>query len=340
MRTRPVVAAITAVVVLAAVGLLAFWYAFNEHLPLALRPPPAPGCTIDPGTTKSTKSPSASTENDPMAVSRVDISNEQMANASTISAVGLRRGVPAQAIVVALATAWQESKMENLDGGDRDSVGLFQQRPSQGWGNRDQLLDQRYAANAFYAALVKVPGWQKMRVTDAAQAVQRSADSEAYQQWAARSQLMAGALTGEVPAALGCVVAEPDGPRATASRSAVAAKLTAELKLDWGTVSTATVNGGPATIAVNVGNAKAGWQYAHWLVSNAERLAVRGVSFSGMQWHDQATDWQTAATTSATATKGGPASHGTGGTGGGSGDAGGTGGAGGSATGQVLVELY
>ena len=109
----------------------------------------------------------------------------RMANAATIAAVGLIRGVPRRALVVALATALQESKLDNLTGGDRDSVGLFQQRPSQGWGTVEQIADPRYAANAFYTALLKVHGWQNMRVTDAAQAVQRSAYPEAYQQWAA-----------------------------------------------------------------------------------------------------------------------------------------------------------
>src|SRR3712207_121965 len=118
----------------------------------------------------------------------------QMANAATISAVGVRRKMPERAVVVALATALQESKLENLDTGDRDSVGLFQQRPSQGWGSEEQIQDPRYAAEKFYAALKKVKGWKKMRVTDAAQKVQRSAYPNAYEKWADESEVLARAL--------------------------------------------------------------------------------------------------------------------------------------------------
>ena len=127
-----------------------------------------------------------------------------MANAATIAAVGLRRKLPDQAVVVALATALQESKLENLDGGDRDSVGLFQQRPSQGWGAPDQLQDPRYASTKFYNALLKIKNWQELRVTEAAQRVQRSAFPEAYDKWAdealvlARGAVRAGDQCGQL----------------------------------------------------------------------------------------------------------------------------------------------
>jgi hypothetical protein len=82
--------------------------------------------------------------------------------------------------VIAVATAMQESGLRNLRGGDRDSIGLFQQRPSQGWGTRKQLADPAYQTRKFYDKLVKIDGWQKMRLTEAAQAVQISAFPEAY----------------------------------------------------------------------------------------------------------------------------------------------------------------
>src|SRR6188768_4086943 len=113
-----------------------------------------------------------------------------MANAATIAAVGLTKKVPDRAIVVALATSLQESKLENLSGGDRDSIGLFQQRPSQGWGKPEQISDPRYAATKFYNALLKVKNWQGMRVTEAAQRVQRSAFPEAYEKWADDAQVL------------------------------------------------------------------------------------------------------------------------------------------------------
>ena len=127
----------------------------------------------------------------------VKLNADQMANAATIAAVGLTRGLPDRAVVVALATAMQESELTNLAGGDRDSVGLFQQRPSQGWGTVEQIRDPRYAASAFYNQLVKVRGWEEMRVTEAAQLVQRSAFPEAYQAWADEAQVLGDALVGD-----------------------------------------------------------------------------------------------------------------------------------------------
>ncbi|SNS52784.1 hypothetical protein SAMN04488107_2877 [Geodermatophilus saharensis] len=112
----------------------------------------------------------------------VTLSAEQWANARTIADVARERGLPERATVIALATAMQESTLRNLDHGDRDSLGLFQQRPSQGWGTPAQVQDPVYAAGEFYDGLVQVPGWETMRLTDAAQWVQRSGFPEAYQQ--------------------------------------------------------------------------------------------------------------------------------------------------------------
>ncbi|WP_066520554.1 LysM peptidoglycan-binding domain-containing protein [Curtobacterium ammoniigenes] len=127
-------------------------------------------------------------------VDRYALTAEQRANAAIIVSVGRQLGVPPQGIVVALAAAMQESGLRNLAGGDRDSVGLFQQRPSQGWGTPVQLQNQRYAATLFFGGpnnpnagttrgLLDVPGWQSMTVTQAAQAVQVSAYPNAYGQW-------------------------------------------------------------------------------------------------------------------------------------------------------------
>ncbi|WP_319461457.1 C40 family peptidase [Micromonospora sp. RTP1Z1] len=110
-------------------------------------------------------------------------SSEQTANAAIIVTVGAQRQVPPRGWVIALATAMQESSLVNLPGGDRDSIGLFQQRPSQGWGTPAQLQGPRDAAGRFYDALLAVDGWQAMPLTDAAQAVQRSAFPGAYARW-------------------------------------------------------------------------------------------------------------------------------------------------------------
>jgi cell wall-associated NlpC family hydrolase len=110
---------------------------------------------------------------------------EQVANGAVIVEVGRRMRVPAWGQVIAVATAMQESSLRNLAGGDRDSVGLFQQRPSQGWGTPAQLSDPAYAAGRFYQALLAVAGWQQMPLSEAAQRVQHSAFPFAYQRWTA-----------------------------------------------------------------------------------------------------------------------------------------------------------
>ena len=122
---------------------------------------------------------------------------DQAANAATIAGVGLRQRMSQRAVTIALATAMQESGLKNLDHGDRDSLGLFQQRPSQGWGTPEQVQDPAYAAGQFYDRLVRVPGWDTMRLTDAAQIVQRSGFPEAYQRWDGFAQSLTVALRSD-----------------------------------------------------------------------------------------------------------------------------------------------
>ncbi|GIL25493.1 M23 family metallopeptidase [Actinocatenispora comari] len=119
----------------------------------------------------------------------------QTANAATIIGVGQQLHVPQRGWVIAVATAIQESSLHNLVGGDRDSVGLFQQRPSQGWGTPTQLHTPTYAATAFYRALQRVPGWQHLSLTAAAQAVQNSAFPDAYAQWASDATRLVATIT-------------------------------------------------------------------------------------------------------------------------------------------------
>lgn len=109
-----------------------------------------------------------------------DYTPEQVSNAATILKVGKQLGVPSEGWVIAIAAAIQESGLRNLRYGDRDSLGLFQQRPSQGWGTRAQITNPAYAATQFYRHLLDLPGWQRMSLTRAAQAVQRSAFPLAY----------------------------------------------------------------------------------------------------------------------------------------------------------------
>ncbi|MFE4357880.1 MULTISPECIES: C40 family peptidase [Streptomycetaceae] len=109
--------------------------------------------------------------------------DEQIPNAKTIQATGVALHIPIRGQVVALATAMQESELRNIRYGDRDSLGLFQQRPSQGWGTPEQIMQPVYASTKFYAALQEVNGWESMTVTQAAQAVQRSGFPNAYAKW-------------------------------------------------------------------------------------------------------------------------------------------------------------
>ncbi|WP_291383190.1 hypothetical protein [Demequina sp.] len=135
------------------------------------------------------------------AVTHGDVSHsltaEQANNAALIAAVGAREGFGVAGITVALATAIQESSLRNLNHGDRDSVGLFQQRPSQGWGSVAQIVDPYYSTETFYAALLKVDGWEGMAVTDAAQAVQKSGFPLAYADHESEARAWALAFTGD-----------------------------------------------------------------------------------------------------------------------------------------------
>ena len=127
-----------------------------------------------------------------------NLSSAQLANAGIIAEVGVGMGVPMPGETIAIATALQESDLENLDYGDRDSLGLFQQRPSQGWGTPAEIMTPSYAARQFYTQLLQVPGWRSMSTTAAAQAVQRSAFPDAYEKWSSEAAALAAEFTGNV----------------------------------------------------------------------------------------------------------------------------------------------
>lgn len=121
---------------------------------------------------------------------------EQANNIALIVAGSIRQGLPARAASIAVATAIQESSLRNIDYGDRDSVGLFQQRPSQGWGSVEQIMDPYYSTDRFYEALRQISNWPDLEITVAAQAVQRSAFPDAYADHEEEGRLWASALTG------------------------------------------------------------------------------------------------------------------------------------------------
>lgn len=136
-----------------------------------------------------------------------ELSDEQVRNAAIIVRVGQELKVPPRGWVIAVATAMQESSLHNLPNlgarNDHDSLGLFQQRPSTGWGTPEQIMDPQYATRKFYEKLVQVPGWQQLSLTRAAQKVQRSAYPNAYAKHEALASTVVNSLTGGAARAVG-----------------------------------------------------------------------------------------------------------------------------------------
>ncbi|WP_139984251.1 hypothetical protein [Nocardioides litoris] len=237
----------------------------------------------------------------------VTVSLEQAENAALISAVAVQRGLPARAASIALATAYQESDLRNIEHGDRDSLGLFQQRPSQGWGEPDQVLDPTYATNAFYDALVDVDGYRDLEITVAAQAVQRSGFPDAYADHEDDARVLASALTGQSRAAFACDLSRsPDEASPALTRSGLTERADAVRRdvrevfgdvpfggFAPGGVSTGHIEGsahyeGRAVDVffrpVNDANKTRGWAVAQYLVAHADRLDVRTVIFDDRIW--------------------------------------------------------
>lgn len=205
--------------------------------------------------------------------SSVDFDPEQMSNAATITALALRRGLPARAATIALATAIQESKLRNIRYGDRDSVGLFQQRPSQGWGTVEQILDPEYSTDKFYDALVKVDGWETGTITVVAQEVQRSAYPEAYADHEQEGRILASALAGHSPRGLGCRLDD-------AEREADVAMVGRLLDTEYGLKAAA----GKGTLTVSAPSDQIAASVASWSVAKAVDTGITGVTVGDRRW--------------------------------------------------------
>jgi hypothetical protein len=237
----------------------------------------------------------------------VTIDVEQAENAALITAVAMDRGMPARAATIALATAYQESKLYNLESGDRDSLGIFQQRPSQGWGSREEILDPYYAANAFYDELAKLDGYEQMRVTVAAQRVQRSGFPEAYADHEADARVLASALTGNSPHAFSCRLGGTVGATTTRLRESGLTKRADVVRREVDEVFDSPPLGGFAPGGVQTGHMEGsahydgravdifvrpisrankirGWAIAQYLVAQADRLDIKTVIFDGRIW--------------------------------------------------------
>lgn len=196
----------------------------------------------------------------------------QARNATTIAAAGKRLGMPDHAVSIALATAYLESNLHNISYGDRDSLGLFQQRPSQGWGTPTEIMNPNYAATAFYRHLARVPGWEVIPVTEAAQKVQRSALPGGYAQFEPAARAIAEALTGEVAAGFTCRTSFPPGPPAVGLQQAMASEV------------------GLSSLSVPLA-APRGWTVSAWLVGHAAEFKVASVSFGGQVWTASTGAW-------------------------------------------------
>lgn len=248
-RTRLVITSVVALalVVGAAFGVRALWSAATSHFT-------ADSCTI--GT--------------------YDLEPGQASVAATMvgAVTKYRVKLPERATVLVLGAALQESKLTNIPpgGGDRDSVGVLQQRPSQGWGGGKAAVLTKVgeATKEFIDALIKIPNWETLPLAEAVQAVQISADGSAYAQHETEAKVLADALQGTKPAGISCSFAKP-------TKVATPAQTAAQVREDLG-ISNPTVAGQ----TVRVPGAR--WQTVAWFIANADRLGIEQVAYKGKVW--------------------------------------------------------
>jgi hypothetical protein len=248
-----------------------------------------------------------------------DLDSEQARNAGVIVTVGQAAAVPAFGLQIALATAMQESSLRNLPYGDRDSLGLFQQRPSAGWGSAAQVQDPVYAAQAFFggptgpnsgqpAGLLDIDGWQDMHLTVAAQAVQRSAFPHAYARWESAAAAWLGGLLGAdggVCTPGGGQVCPPSGLAAEAGLTSDALRVLRCIASQFPQITTfhgvgdrPNASDHPSGRAVDAmipdwatssGNAL-GWDIAEWVRANQVCLGVTYAVWDATIWSSDRAD--------------------------------------------------
>ncbi|GAA2744763.1 hypothetical protein GCM10009868_23650 [Terrabacter aerolatus] len=242
---------LTALLVVAVIG-TAGWFGARFLIQSVINPQ----CTIQAAGTTETFDP------------------DQTANAALISALSIKRGLPPRAATIALTTAFQESKIRNLRYGDRDSLGLFQQRPSQGWGTAEQILDPVHATNAFYDALVKYRGYETADITTIAQQVQKSGFPEAYRDHEGQGRVLASTLTGHSPAGLTCRL---DAVKTSVSPQRVASDLAEQM----GVVS---ARPGSGLLTVTARDTTTAWAVAQWAVARADLYGASKVTIGDRAW--------------------------------------------------------
>lgn len=214
----------------------------------------------------------------------VPLDVDQAHHASIIAGLSMRRGLVPRAATIGIATAYQESGIHNLDYGDRDSLGLFQQRPSQGWGTAEQVMDPYHATNKFFDALIKVPDWDSGDVNDVAQAVQRSGHPQGYRRHVENARRIASSLTGETPASFTCRISSP--PPANPDAFKEFAKRTLP--------KSAKITSDSNSVTIEAASQRDAWGAAHIAVANTGWFGVNRVTVAGMSWTASRTsmaDW-------------------------------------------------
>jgi hypothetical protein len=250
---RAVGCLVLAVVLVIGLGVGAFWWLRSRGLT-----PPVPGQQRCVATANGNS---------------VTLDLEQAHYASIVVGMSVKRGLPPRAASIALATVYQETGIRNLDYGDLDSVGLFQQRPSQGWGSRKQLLDPYYATDKFYDALVKIDGWEKADITTVAQKIQNSSYPDAYRDHEADARILASALTGRSAAGFTCLERE--------GRSGKPSALVSSIEKTFGAVSDKTND---KVVSIDARSETLAWAYASHALANADGYGVVAVKVGGRQW--------------------------------------------------------
>ena len=265
---RTTAVAIALALLLAAAG----FGAYRALRSVTAAPPPAPGCQAGTGT------------------QAVSLDPGQAGIAATIAGVAARHRLPRRAVTIALATAMQESDLENLAYGDRDSVGVFQQRPSQGWGTTAQIENPVYATTRFFDALVQIPRYTKIPVDQAAQDVQRSADGSAYSQYDYVAGLLASDLTGQAPHSVYCWYTPAAAARPDLAHAEQALRQTFGPDVPQAVVVSATT----ARSAKIMAQGSQGWTVAAWLVTHGEEYQISEVRYAGYMWKaaDGSMGWQ------------------------------------------------
>ena len=258
-RARGVLWAVIGVVVVLALiaGGVALWSGYNKApLPIEDR------CTATAGGRTTTVDPA------------------QARNAAIIAGVAIRRGLAPRAASIALATAYQESGIRNLDYGHSDSIGLFQQRPSKGWGTVEQIMDPWYSSRSFYRTMERVKNWKTRDINDVAQAVQRSAYPDAYRRHVPNARTLASSLTGETPASFSCVVNAPSAPDP--------AGMAGFLKKTLGAGAVKTKLDG-STLTVTAQSATRAWGVASLAIANTADYGLASVQLGPYAWTHSST---------------------------------------------------